>query len=173
MNEWTQQLERWHDFYLLMGGASATLMGLTFVAVTLGPDVIAARASGAVRAFVTPIVAFFATVLVVSVVLLIPLLMPAAASALLALTGATGLIYIPSTNAQAEWRKNKFGIDDWIWYIGLPLLGYAVILFSAVAWWRTLVWAPYAIAAAILCLLLAGIRDAWDLVIALALERQK
>lgn len=76
MNEWTQQLGRWHDFYLLIGGASATLMGLTFVAVTLAPDVIAARASGEVRPFVTPIVALFATVLVVSVVLLIPLLMP-------------------------------------------------------------------------------------------------
>ena len=33
----------WHDFYLLVGTASATLVGLMFVAATLGASVFSER----------------------------------------------------------------------------------------------------------------------------------
>ncbi|MGZ3530890.1 MAG: hypothetical protein ACXVAR_05260 [Vulcanimicrobiaceae bacterium] len=171
-NDWTQQLEQWHDFHLLIGGAAATLMGLTFVAVTLAPHVIAGRASTAIRAFITPIVAFFATVLIISVVLLVPHLTPTATGAFFAVVGISGLIYIFSTGPHGQWRKWQLGIDDLIWYIGLPLLGYGAILTSAVGMWRVSFWAPYVAAGAVPVLLIIGIRNAWDVVLAIARESQ-
>jgi hypothetical protein len=41
---WLKQLEAWHDFYVVVGGAAAGLTGLMFVVVSLGPKVIATRA---------------------------------------------------------------------------------------------------------------------------------
>jgi hypothetical protein len=172
MNELTQHLERWHDFHLLIGGAAATLMGLTFVAVTLAPEVIAGRASTAIRAFLTPIIAFFATVLIISVVLLVPALTPAATGAFFAVVGISGLLYILSTGVHRQWRNWHLGIDDWIWYVGLPLLSYGAMLASAAGTWQVSFWAPYTAAGAVLALLVIGIRNVWDVVLAVALESQ-
>jgi CBS domain containing-hemolysin-like protein len=62
---WLQQLEAWRNFYMLLGTAAATLTGLMFVVVSLGPQQIGARTATGVRAFVTPTVVYFTTVLVV------------------------------------------------------------------------------------------------------------
>ena len=34
---WLEQLEGWHDFYVIVGSAAAGLTGLMFVVVSLGP----------------------------------------------------------------------------------------------------------------------------------------
>ncbi len=34
----SQQLESWHDFYIVLGGASATLVGLLFIAISLNAE---------------------------------------------------------------------------------------------------------------------------------------
>ena len=56
---WLEQLEGWHDFYVIVGSAAAGLTGLMFVVVSLGPKVISGRGSAGVRGFVTPTVVFF------------------------------------------------------------------------------------------------------------------
>lgn len=173
MNEWTQQLDRWHDFHMLIGGAAATLMGLTFVAVSLAPEVIAGRASTAIRSFITPIVAIFATVLIVSVVLIIPALTPAVVGALFAVVGACGLIYIVSLDIHGQWKTWELGIDDWIWYLALPVLCYGAILASAFGIWTAAIWSQYAAAGALVIMLVVGIRNAWDIVLTVARESQQ
>jgi len=165
MSLWTQSLEGWHDFDVLIGTAAATLMGLTFIAVTLAPEVIADRTSTAVRAFTTPIVAFFATVLIVSLTVLIPGLTPAAAAIMFAVIGAGGIAYMLSTGVQRQWREMELGIDDWFWYLALPVLSYVALGVSAAAMWNADPWALYVAAAAALLLLVVGIRNAWDVVI--------
>lgn len=164
-------LSHWHDVLLLLGTAAATLMGLTFVAVTLAPEIIAGRESTAVRAFVTPIVAFFATVLVIAIVLLIPGITPTALAVIFALAGITGLAYHLTTTAHRQWREFELGVDDWIWYVGLPLAAYGAVFASAFGWWRVTAWAPYVLIAAIVVLLVVGIRNAWDIVLTMARHR--
>jgi hypothetical protein len=135
--------------------------------------VISGRATTATRAFITPIVAFFATVLIVSVVRLAPHLTPAATGAFFALVGVSGLIYIVSTGVHGQWRELQLGIDDWIWYVGLPLMGYGAILASAFATWEVSSSGSYAAAGAVLLLLIVGIRNAWDVVLVIAKESQQ
>jgi hypothetical protein len=53
---WLQQLYEWRNFYVLLGAAAATLTGLMFVVVSLGPHLIAAHTATGVRVFVTPTV---------------------------------------------------------------------------------------------------------------------
>jgi len=64
---------KWHEFYAFAGGAAATLMGLMFVVMSLGQRTLATEeGSQAMRALFTPIVVFFATVIVVAMLMLIP-----------------------------------------------------------------------------------------------------
>lgn len=163
----TLHLEHWHDFSLLVGTAAATLMGLTFVAVSLAPDVIADRTTTVVRAFTTPIVAFFATDLILSVLLLVPDLPRTAAAAFFAAAGSCGVAYVFSTGAHRQWRELELGVDDWIWYFGLPLAGYAGLLVPGILLWFPQAWCLYAVAGAQVLLLVVGVRNAWDVVIAI------
>lgn len=173
MTDWTQALERWHDFHLLIGTAGATLMGLTFVSVTLAPEVIADRTSTIVRAFTTPIVAFFATGLLVSLILLVPGLTVIAAGVLLALFGAGGMAYMFSTGVHRQWRELELGMDDWFWYMGFPAVSYGAILAGGIALFKAAPWALYAADAGIFALLIVGIRNAWDVVLAIVRQSQR
>lgn len=143
-------------------------MGLTFVAVSLAPEVIADRTTTVVRAFTTPIVAFFATVLALSLVLLVPRITPWVAGTIFGAVGITGFVYVLSTGVHRQWRDLELGFDDWMWYMGLPLVSYGAIVASAAGMWSASFWSVYAGAAAMLVFLIAGIRNAWDVVLAIA-----
>ena len=49
----------WHDFYLLVGTAGATLLALLFVAVSLGTGFLTDERAAATRAFYSPVVVHF------------------------------------------------------------------------------------------------------------------
>ena len=62
----------WHDFYLTMGTASASLIGLLFVALSLNLDAIMGESPDHVRAFAEQAFNSFSTVLLIAVCFLIP-----------------------------------------------------------------------------------------------------
>jgi hypothetical protein len=82
-------LNEWHDFYILVGTAGATLLGLLFVAVSLGAGYLMEERQSATRMFMSPVVIHFTTVFFLSVVALLPLQQ---AKFLAALIGASALI---------------------------------------------------------------------------------
>jgi hypothetical protein len=67
---WSQQLQSWNNFYVIVGSAAARLTRLMFVVVSLSTRV-GERRAGGVRAFVTPTVVYFATVLAVGALMTI------------------------------------------------------------------------------------------------------
>ena len=56
-------LQGWDNFFIMAGTAGATLIGLLFVAITLGADLSTPRGVDATRAFLTPTLLRFAGVL--------------------------------------------------------------------------------------------------------------
>ena len=73
MNDaFAQGLEGWHDFYLLIGTASATLVGLLFVALTLNAEILRRDEFGATRALARRSFFCFINLVVVAGILLIP-----------------------------------------------------------------------------------------------------
>ncbi|MGZ3543078.1 MAG: hypothetical protein ACXVAF_18145 [Vulcanimicrobiaceae bacterium] len=171
-DHWTQQLGAWHDVYLLTGTAAATLMGLTFVVVTLRPRNVAQNLSTGVKAFTTPIVAFFATAVLISILMLVPWLAFRPLGTAVAIVGLTGLCYLMTTGAHRQWRESTLGFDDWMWYIGLPFAAYTVMLPFAAGMWFAASWALYGVAAVVVFLLILGIRNAWDVVLFIASRTQ-
>jgi hypothetical protein len=166
MQAWFHELAAWREFYAFAGAAAATLMGLMFVVVSLGQRTLATdEGARATRSLFTPIAFFFATAIVVAMLMLIPDVVPGALAALLATIAVTGLTYMIASGAHSFWRTQELGIDDLTWYVLLPYLSYATIGVAAVTVWNASAFGLHTAAAAMLLLLLIGIRNAWDLVI--------
>ena len=163
---WLHRLDVWRDFYTFTGTAAATLMGLMFVVVSLAQRVLATdEGRAAIGAFFTPIVAFFATEIVVTMLLLIPGITAMWLSLSLAAVGVVGIIYMLASGVHRRWRTQSLDLDDWIWYFLLPVVCYVVIAAGAFAVWDSSAYGLYGIAVVMGALMLIGVRNAWDLVV--------
>jgi hypothetical protein len=72
MNTVAQAVEGWHDFYLMIGAAAATLMGLLFVSLSLNVDIIACQASAGLRVLAAQTFTSFLSAVMLAVLFLIP-----------------------------------------------------------------------------------------------------
>lgn len=165
-------LAGWDNFYIMVGSSAAGLMGLTFVVIALAAD--AQRVSaGGLRAFITPTIAYFGTVLAFAAFLTVPHQSISSLSLGFGFAGLAGLIYSSMTAASMR----KFGStyvpvrEDWIWHVILPIAVYAIVLAMALLVWRIPATALYGIAAASTLLLLIGIHNAWDVATSISLRK--
>lgn len=162
---WSQQLQAWNNFYVIVGSAAAGLTGLMFVVVSLSTRAASERRAEGVRAFVTPTVVYFATVLALGALMTIPTMGANALGLVLTLGGLGLLVYKFATRAHTVWKQSKLDREDWVAYIGLPLLSYALLTLSGVSVWLRTSFGLELLGATAILLLLVGIRNAWDLVL--------
>ena len=90
-------LGRWHEFYMLLGTASATLVGLLFVAVTVGSGIFTADRRAPIRVFVSASVVHFSGILAVCLIVLAPLQSWVLFGGLIMVCGFFGLGYYALT----------------------------------------------------------------------------
>jgi hypothetical protein len=159
-------LHEWHDFYVLLGTASATLVGLMFVAASIGSTVFNEDHSAALGAFITPTVVHFAAVLFACLVNTMPIHSWESLGALLAVGGLAGTLYGGRVLVQLIIR-HRFNVEliDRLYYALLPLASYLLALAAAVLAFLHIAASAYVMATALLVLLLAGLRNAWDMMI--------
>ena len=167
--------EAWSDFYLVVGGAAAVLLGLIFVVVTLMHDRPRSAVLYGSRLYMGPIVLHMCFVLVLSAAAVTPGMSShvfAAIAVVVAFWGVARGVY----STRGLTRLRKIGEDEvhWtdVWYYGLvPLALYVALAAVAVSFWSGWADAPYAVAVVIVCLLLLSVRDEYDLVTWLAPKR--
>ncbi len=154
----------WHDFYILLGTASATLVGLMFVAASIGSSVFSEQNRNALQAFFSPTVVNFAAVLLTCVGVMIPSQTWLSLGLLLAAGGVAGVVYAGRVWVQMIVRRS-FHVDavDRLFYATVPLLGYLLVLASGILLLLGKPWSSEVTAAALVVLLFAGIRNAWDM----------
>jgi hypothetical protein len=158
-------LARWHEFYMLLGTASATLVGLLFVAATIGSGVFTPDRSAPSRLFLSASVVHFSGLLAVCLIVLIPLRDWVSFGTLVTACGLFGLGYYALT-----WRDTKrdglskaIALDDRMWYLVLPVVGYLFEAGSGVALINGLEPGCMALALSAGMLLVVGIHNAWDI----------
>lgn len=161
----------WQNFYLLAGSASATLIGLIFVAISLGARLLPTQADSSVRAFVTPTVLHFGAVVVFSAIALIPVLGPGGLGLISLVIGGLGLVY--SANVLRQMRlhhEQQQALDKrhWLWHLVLPLSGYLLIFAAGVGLLLGPAGWVAALAPAMVVLLIVGLRNAFDLIMWIA-----
>ena len=166
-------LERWHEFYILVGTAGATLLGLLFVAVSLGAGFLTEKRAAATRAFFSPVILHFAVVFFVSAVGLVP---AHSVTSLAILVGATALIGIGvsffTTIQLLRHRWTKY-VRDHLAYGVLPAVCYVALLAAAGMIVAESEYALDDLAGVLLLLLLVNIRNAWDLTLSMIWHQAK
>lgn len=163
----TQVVGPWHEFYALLGSASATMVGLLFVAASVGSGVFSANRRAALRVFLSSSVVHFSSTLAASLVTLSPLPTAAVYSVLIIVCGFFGIAF-----SGWAWRdivrdglNASIDLEDRLWYVILPLTAY---LLETAAGLTLLFRTDLGCAALALCmgfLLVIGVHNAWDITV--------
>jgi hypothetical protein len=165
-------LTNWESFYVIVGSSAGALTGLQFVVIALIAEAETVRSMSEIRAFGTPTVVHFCASLLISAILSAPWHALSGAGIILGACGAAGVTYGITVIRHAR-RQTGYAPDteDWLWYAALPLTAYVTLLSAAIliAWHPTC--SLFMIAATALLLLFIGIRNAWDSVTYIALQR--
>ncbi len=165
-------LKGWHDFYLLVGTAGATLLALLFVAVSLGAGILTEERQGATRTFMSPVVIHFTSVFFLSAVALFPSHQADFFAAIIgatALIGATVSTYITVQVVRTDMTNY---LEDYFAYGILPGLGYLALLAAALSIYLEKGFGLDALAGALLLLAIVNIRNAWDLTLSMIRRRR-
>jgi len=163
-------LGSWQNFYMIIGTAAATLTGLMFVATSLESHL--ATLNAGISAFNSPTVVHFCVVLLLAVMLSSPWEAFSILAYLLGLVGLGVALYL--INIMRRMRRvpqYQTPRKDWLWYFILPLNAYIALIVAALALPASPAPALYLVSATMVALLFLGIRNSWDLVTYLAVER--
>ena len=160
---WTvETLKEWHDFYVLIGTAGATLLALLFVAVSIGAGYLTEEHQAATRTFMSPVVVHFTSVFFLSAVALFPWHQAKILAALIGATALFGAIISTYITIQVVRTDMTNYVEDYFAY-GLLPTGYVALLAAAVSIYLDKDFLSTALAGALLLLAIVNIRNAWDL----------
>ena len=157
----------WHEFYALLGEASATLVALLFVAASVGTGVFSMDRLAPLRMFLSASVVHFSSVLAVSLVVLAPVERWMLLGLMIIGCGIYGLSYsgLAWRGAVRDGLAAKIDLEDRVWYAVVPAGAYLVESGAgmALAYARSEGFVVLALSTA--ALLLAGIHNAWDITV--------
>jgi len=157
----------WHEFYALLGTASATMVALLFVTASIASGVFTTGRRAPMRVFLSATIVHFSSVLAASLIILAPIQSRSLLAPLLLACGLFGLVY-----CALRWRDTihdglhaSIDLEDRAWYIFLPVAAYLLEIGSGgLLLYRTQA-ACVALAVAMSMLLVIGIRNAWDITV--------
>lgn len=157
-------IQGWHDVYVIAGTASATLVGLLFVGLSLHLRTVVSRPE--VRSLARVTLANYALVLMVSLFMVIPETATSAGIELLASGAGSALVVAPSLLAARQSRTRtikrrylllRFG-SGVVCYAGVAVIGILLLngrIEDALSW----------LVAITLVLLIGSLRNSWDLLV--------
>src|ERR1700761_6442531 len=166
-----ETLKQWHDFYLLVGTAGATLLALLFVAVSLGAGFLNDERHAATRTFMSPGVLHFTSVFFLSALALFPWHHGDVFAALVGSLALLGALISSWITIQVIRTDMTNYLEDYLAYGLLPSLGYLALIAAAVSIYLEKDFGLDALAGAVLLLAVVSIRNAWDLTLTMARRR--
>ena len=159
--------EGWENFFLMVGGAAAVLIGLIYVVISLMHDRPRSSVLAGSRLYMGPIVLGVSFVLILSAAALTPGITSgwyAAIAGVVALWGlARGIMSIAGLSGLVGKEREVHWTDTWFYGI-FPSLLYLAMGAVALAFWQGWSWADYGLAAVLTGALLLAIRNEWDLI---------
>jgi hypothetical protein len=161
-----EMLRPWHDFYMLAGAASATLVGLVFIAISIGSDYFNDQTTTGLNTFITPTIVHFGGVLLVCLLAVVPGHSYLSLGAMLGVGCFFGLCYAGYI-AQRILSRRFPGVEtvDRVWYAVTPILAYLLLIAAAVLLACRHPTGIPLMAVSLVILMLAGIRNAWDMMV--------
>ena len=158
----------WHDFYILAGTASATLVGLLFVGLSLHLRIVVA--SSEVRSLARVTLANFGAVLFVALFMVIPEGQSAVASQLIGAGVVSLVIIAPSLMAAGRSRgwtlqMRRVQRARLVLRFGLSTVSYLAVIVAGVLLLSSPTSAFTWLVIATVLLLVVSLRNTWDLLV--------
>jgi len=165
----------WHDFYLTLGAASATLIGLLFVGVSINLDEFTTDEGIGIRVLAEQAFGNFILVLVISLMVLIPDQDQDSLTLQLAIVGGLGTFRV-ARRVMVFRRATGAPFGGWRYLIrrlGLSAMASIAVLGIAFLVQTNPVTAFYWLVGAVLVYLFSAAQSAWDLLIDVGRERRR
>jgi hypothetical protein len=168
----------WHDFYILAGTASATLVGLLFVGLSLHLRVVVAITE--VRSLARVTLANFGAVLFVSLFLVVPQAQLAAAFQLIGAGIVSLIVTVPSLMpGGVRGRRLRLSFMQRarvVLRFSLSIVSYLAIVIAGILLASSYSSAFTVLMISVILLLVISLRDTWDLLVTvgdLTMRREK
>ncbi|HEV2189620.1 MAG TPA: hypothetical protein VGR70_20590 [Stellaceae bacterium] len=162
-------LPAWHDFFVLIGTAAATLIGAMFVVVSIGIGILTRERSVAIHTFLTATVIHLSTVLFGSALTMVPVADARWLATIAGVAGIAGIGYSGWVIRGFNQHSNTV-LSDRLWYAIFPLIAYTVLVAAAALGLRSTANGMQLFAAVLAFLLITGIRNAWDMLVFLVIS---
>jgi len=164
----------WQSFYILVGTAAATLVGLMFVALAFGAGRVGTTLSSA-RAFADPTFMHFSQVLVTSAVAVFPTMEATSFGIVLIAIAALRLMLMVRVfrgMMTAQRAHGDLELSDWVIGLALPVAGFATLVLIGAGFVAGYGVSFTALATLTLLTLLLGMYGAWELMVWMAVTRR-
>jgi hypothetical protein len=154
----------WHDLYLVLGPASAGLIGLLFVVVTLTAGGERQKVMRGARVYMTPIVFHLGGLVLLSALALFPQMSALPMGGAAVIVGMLGLTYAGYVCREMLSKPLQYVSDIWCYgflvaalYVGMIVAGLVIVAAEPAG--------AYALAVVQIGLFLLMVNNAWDLVL--------
>lgn len=163
----------WHDFYLTMGTASASLIGLLFVALSINLDAVTGPSRDDLRAFAEQAFSSFTVVLLIAALFLIPTGGPSSIGVAYVLLGcgAGARMLRRAPAVRRGLRQGRPG-GAVFWRFILPVAATLGLLASGLGLVAGQPSSLYWLVAVIIGLLMSAARSSWDLLVKVSEDRR-
>jgi len=159
-------IDQWWNFFYLCGSASATLTGLTFVAITLGATLIKKETLDQIDVYITPFCFHFLHIFFLCCVTAIPNVDPRLLGGAAIVSAVWRAMSLPKSHKviRVNAQKPDSEIDSWDWVtvIYVPAIIYVAFIAAGVGLFLFMPWAIWVLATSCLALLLASAKGTWD-----------
>lgn len=162
-----EALHEWHEFYILLGTAGATLLALLFVAVSLGTGFLNSKDQQGTRTFMSPVVIHFTSVFFLSAVCLVPSHGPVFFAVLIAGTAVVGVVVSIVISVWVVRTELTYYLPDYFAYGLLPVGAYLALLVASIMIYLGRDYALEVLAGGLLVLAVVNVRNAWDLTLSM------
>ena len=156
-------LSAWQNFYVIVGSASATLIGLMFVVMTLIASRMRQASGEAAGAFATPNIVHFCAALLIAAMLSAPWPALWNVGLLLGICGLAGVVYTIVIIRRARRQKDYQPVlEDWLWHTIFPFIAYVALVVASLVILSHAALALFVVGVAAMLFLFIGIHNAWD-----------
>jgi hypothetical protein len=167
-------LGRWHDFYTLLGTASATMVGLLFVSASVSGGVFSSDRRAPLRVFLSASVVNFSLLLATSLIVMAPIRIGPWPGAMIVGCAMFGLAHscLAWCDTLRDGLIKAIDLEDRTWYIMLPIVGYLCLAASGVMLFAEWTSGCLALAVSVGLLLAVGVHNAWDITVWIITRRR-
>jgi hypothetical protein len=168
MDTFAQAVEGWHDFYIMVGTAAATLVGLLFVSLSLNADAMTRPENADLRVLATQAFTGFPNLVIFAILFLIPDQGPRGLGLPLLGVTAYGLYETIARFRKTHherphfWHKGSIGLR-----LVIPMFGFVTLLIVAVSVLLGQAGGLYWLEPVMILLVVGASSNAWDLLLRL------